>query len=106
MPERIVSSAAKPEDVSLDNSLRPKRLAEYIGQAKVKENLAIAIAATKKRKEALDHVLLYGPPGLGKTTLGHIIAGELGVNMRITSGPAIERPGRSEERRVGKECRL
>ena len=93
MTERIVSSKSKPEDATLDNSLRPKRLSDYIGQEKVKENLSIAIAAAKKRKEPLDHVLLYGPPGLGKTTLGHIIAAEMGVNLRITAGPAIERPG-------------
>ena len=78
--------------MALDKSLRPKRLSEYIGQDKVKENVKIAIEATKGRKEALDHVLLYGPPGLGKTTLAHII-GRDGVNVRITSGPAIERRG-------------
>ncbi|MSQ32473.1 MAG: Holliday junction branch migration DNA helicase RuvB [Dehalococcoidia bacterium] len=93
MAERIVSSKSKPEDATLDNSLRPKHLSDYIGQEKVKGNLSIAIAAAKKRKEPLDHVLLYGPPGLGKTTLGHIIAAEMGVNLRITAGPAIERAG-------------
>jgi Holliday junction DNA helicase RuvB len=93
MPERIVSSKIKPEDASLDTSLRPKRLVDYIGQEKVKGNLSIAMEAAKRRKESLDHVLLYGPPGLGKTTLGHIIAAEMGANIRITSGPAIERPG-------------
>lgn len=76
-----------------DYSLRPKTLSEYIGQEKVKENLAIYIEAAKKRGDALDHVLLYGPPGLGKTTLSAIIAHEMGVNIRITSGPAIEKPG-------------
>ena len=76
-----------------DYSLRPKTLSEYIGQEKVKENLAIYIEAAKKRGDALDHVLLYGPPGLGKTTLSTIIAHEMGVNIRITSGPAIEKPG-------------
>jgi Holliday junction DNA helicase RuvB len=91
--ERIVSGKPKEGDVALDKSLRPKRLSEYIGQDKVKENVKIAIAATKARKEALDHVLIYGPPGLGKTTLAHIIAAELGASIRITSGPAIERPG-------------
>ena len=75
-----------------DVSLRPKTLSEYIGQDKVKENLSIYIEAAKKRGEALDHVLLYGPPGLGKTTLSAIIAHEMGVNIRITSGPAIEKP--------------
>jgi len=81
------------EDVSLDSNLRPKSLTEFIGQGRIKENLGIAIAAAKARGEALDHVLLYGPPGLGKTTLANIIAIEMGVSIRITSGPAIERPG-------------
>lgn len=91
--ERIVSGKPREGDVALDKSLRPKRLSEYIGQDKVKENVKIAIAAAKARKEALDHVLIYGPPGLGKTTLAHIIAAELAASIRITSGPAIERPG-------------
>ncbi len=81
------------DDIDLDYSLRPKTLAEYIGQDKVKENMAIYIEAAKKRGEPLDHVLLYGPPGLGKTTLSAIIAHEMGVNIRVTSGPAIEKPG-------------
>ena len=89
---RMVSTEYLPEDEG-DNPLRPRTLAEYIGQQKVKDNLAVFIDAAKLRGEALDHVLLYGPPGLGKTTLAGIIAAEMGVNFRITSGPAIERPG-------------
>ncbi|MBE3583116.1 MAG: Holliday junction branch migration DNA helicase RuvB [Limnochordaceae bacterium] len=76
-----------------DGVLRPRRLAEYVGQEKVKQNLSVFIQAAVRRSEALDHVLLYGPPGLGKTTLAHIVAAELGVSLRVTSGPAIERPG-------------
>lgn len=91
--ERIVSGKPRQGDTTLDRSLRPRHLAEYIGQDKVKENVKIAIEATRARKEALDHVLIYGPPGLGKTTLAHIIAAELGASIRVTSGPAIERPG-------------
>lgn len=93
MDERILSSAVQSEDAELEYSLRPKRLQEYIGQSKAKEMLGIYISAAKGRRESLDHVLLYGPPGLGKTTLAGIIANEMDVNIRITSGPAIERPG-------------
>ena len=90
---RIVSTEFSPSDGDLENSLRPKQLSDYIGQDKVKENLSVYIEAAKGRGEALDHVLLYGPPGLGKTTLAGIIANEMGVNIRITSGPAIEKQG-------------
>jgi len=91
--ERIAEPTFRPEDVDIEYSLRPKALTEYIGQDKVKENLKIYIEAAKMRGENLDHVLLYGPPGLGKTTLSNIIASEMGVNIRVTSGPAIEKQG-------------
>jgi len=90
---RMISGTPNIEDKSLDTDLRPKRLEDFIGQEKVKDNLRIAITAASKRGEALDHVLLYGPPGLGKTTLAHIISSELGVNIKVSSGPAIERAG-------------
>jgi len=91
-PSRLVNPLPQPDD-RLDPALRPKNLADLIGQNRVKENLAILIEAARKRGEPLDHVLFYGPPGLGKTTLAHILANEMGVNIKITSGPAIERPG-------------
>ncbi len=89
----VAPQVIKEDDGDFDYSLRPKTLSEYIGQDKVKENLSVYIEAAKKRGEALDHVLLYGPPGLGKTTLSNIIAHEMGVNIRVTSGPAIEKTG-------------
>jgi Holliday junction DNA helicase RuvB len=92
MEERIISTAKQEIDFENEYNLRPRCFAEYIGQQRVKENMEIFITAAKNRHEALDHVLLYGPPGLGKTSLAHIIANELQVNIRITSGPAIERP--------------
>src|SRR5690554_4046933 len=90
---RFVSPDLRAGDLELDTTLRPKKMEDYIGQSRVKECLEIFIKAALNRRESLDHVLLYGPPGLGKTTLAHIIAAELGVQIRITSGPAIERPG-------------
>jgi Holliday junction DNA helicase RuvB len=91
-PDRLIGSGSKPED-QLDHALRPQSLAQMIGQDKIRENLEILISAAKHREEALDHVLFYGPPGLGKTTLAHILANEMGVNIKITSGPAVERAG-------------
>ena len=93
MAKRMIETKLTEEDVKIEGSLRPQCLEDYIGQAKVKENLKIYIEAAKQRQDALDHVLFYGPPGLGKTTLAGIIAAEMGVNMKVTSGPAIEKPG-------------
>lgn len=93
MEKRIISTEIIDEDYKIENSLRPKLLSDYIGQEKAKDNLHVYIQAAKKRGEPLDHCLFYGPPGLGKTTLAGIIANEMGVNIKITSGPAIEKPG-------------
>src|SRR5437016_4043393 len=93
MKQRIVSAVVVEDDASFELKLRPKFLKEFVGQNKVKENLSVAIEAAKSRGEALDHVLLYGPPGLGKTTLASIIANELGVHFQQTSGPALQIKG-------------
>src|SRR5712691_3765537 len=92
-PERPIGSDAAVEEREFEASLRPRRLAEYVGQPRIKRNLSVFIQAASKRGEALDHVLLSGPPGLGKTTLAHIIAAEMGVAIRITAGPTLEKPG-------------
>ncbi|MBS0580561.1 MAG: Holliday junction branch migration DNA helicase RuvB [Proteobacteria bacterium] len=91
--ERIISGAANAEEEAVDRAIRPRRLVDYVGQAPVKNQLEIFVSAARQREEALDHVLIFGPPGLGKTTLAHIIAAELGSNLRQTSGPVLERPG-------------
>ncbi len=93
MSDRIVSPGLQGEEGPLESSLRPRSLAEYIGQQRVVENLQVALQAAQGRGEPLDHVLLYGPPGLGKTTLAYVIAAEMGVNVKVTSGPVVERPG-------------
>ena len=93
MPERSITPEAVAEDVNFEQSVRPRSFEEFVGQAKIKENLKIYIQAAKQRNEALDHVLFCGPPGLGKTTLAHIIASELGSDIKVTSGPVLERPG-------------
>lgn len=93
MEKRIISTQITEEDYGIESSLRPLTLDDYVGQNKVKSNLKVYIEAAKERQEALDHVLFYGPPGLGKTTLAGIIANEMGVNIKVTSGPAIEKPG-------------
>ena len=90
---RVINTDITPEDQKIESSLRPQMLKDYIGQEKIKSNLKVYIDAAKSRGESLDHVLFYGPPGLGKTTLSCIIANEMGVNIKITSGPAIEKPG-------------
>ena len=93
MEKRTIETRFTSEDAKVENSLRPRSLREYIGQERIKENLQISIQAAKQRGESLDHILFYGPPGLGKTTISGIIANEMGVKMRVTSGPAIEKPG-------------
>ncbi len=91
--DRLISGTATGQEEAFERALRPKSLSEYIGQEKIRGQLSIFVEAARRRNEALDHVLLFGPPGLGKTTLAHIVSREMGVNLRQTSGPVLERPG-------------